>query len=368
MKLFDEVKENIVENLDNFYNPSSSYSKAQTLSALMNETRVTIATELNANPNNVIFTSGATEANNLALFGYKNVKTSSYNIAHLGFDHASVNAALKFLKKSDHNIIKLKYKDIINNLDETIKVLKENNVSFLALSHIYPNIGIKIPIDKISKRIKEEIPRIYIHVDVAQSFMKEEIKMGNIDSLSITAHKIGGLKGVGALILRDKNIISPVIMGGKQNFSLRAGTQNVIGILSFKKAIEAWINNRQEFQSSLSNLNSYFREQFDLSFNDEDYVKIISPTENNICNNIVVIAVKNVLSEHIIRFLDENDIYISAASTCGNPSFKPPFLSAISLEPEFHGGIIRVSFAPYSEKREIDLFLVKFKEAILYFF
>ena len=368
MRLFDEVKENIVTNLDNFYNPNSSYSKAQTLSAQMNETRVTIATELNANPNNVIFTSGATEANNLALMGYKNVKSSKYTLAHLGFDHASVNAALKSLNKLDYKIVKLKYDNIINNLDKTIEKLKEEDVSFLALSHIYPNIGIKIPVEKIAKRIKEEIPRIYIHVDAAQSFMKEELKMSSIDSLAITAHKIGGLKGVGALILRDKNIISPVIMGGKQNFSLRAGTQNVTGILSFKKAIEAWTNNQKKFRSSLSELNSYFRAEFDKTFNKEDFVKIITPTENNTCNNIVVLAVKNVLSEHIIRFLDENDIYISAASTCGNPNFKPPFLNAIKLDSEFHGGIIRVSFAPYSEKREIDIFLEKFKEAILYFF
>jgi cysteine desulfurase len=368
IELLDEVKNNIIKNLEYCYNSSSSHSIGQKASSKIQKTRELIASIFNANPNNVIFTSGATESNNLAIKGYQKKRESVYALAFLGFEHNSVTNPLKELKKEGYNLVKLKYNDIINNLEEVINTLKINKVSFLALCDVYPNIGIKLPIKKIVKRIKEDIPRIHIHVDMAQSFMKTDTKMINIDSISISGHKIGALQGVGALILRDKQIISPIITGGKQNSSLRAGTENILGILSLYDAISVWINNKEVFNNKLLSLNNYIRSEYEKTFHDNNNLKILTPNVNY-CNNIIVIAIRNVLSEHIIRFLDENNnIIISPASTCGNLNFKPPFLSFIELEKEFHNGIIRISISPFSKKSEIDMFFQKFKEAILYFF
>lgn len=362
----EEVKSSISQNLNYSYNPSSSYSLGQKINSEIQKTRNLIGNIFNITPNNVIFTSGGAESNNLAIFGYKNKRNTPYSIAYLGFEHNSIIKPLKYLKKQGHNLVKLNYDDIINNINKTIKILKENKVSFLALSHSYPNIGILLPLEKIVKKIKKELSRIHIHVDIAQSFMKADLTMANIDSISISGHKIGALKGVGALILKNKQLISSTIMGGKQNFSLRSGTENVLGILSFKDAIKVWNKNKELFRNNLLDLNIYFRKQFEIVFSDNKNVKLITPNENY-SKNIITIAIKDILSEHIIRFLDENQIMISASSTCSDLNYKPPFLDLINLPKEFHNGIIRISFSPFNKNSEIDSFFDYFRKGIEYF-
>ncbi len=362
----EEVKNNINKNLSYSYNPSSSYSLGQKVNSEIQKTRNLIGDIFNITPNNVIFTSGATEANNLAIFGYKNKRNTPYSIAYLGFEHNSITKPLKYLEKQGHSLVKLNYDDIVNNIDKVVNILKENKVSFLALSHSYPNIGILLPIEKIVKKIKTELTRIHIHIDMAQSFMKTDLKMANIDSISISGHKIGALKGVGALILKNNQLINPIIMGGKQNFSLRSGTENILGILSFKDAITVWNNNKELFKNNLLDLNICFRKQFKIVFSENKNVKLITPSENY-TRNIITIAVKNILSEHIIRFLDEKEIMISASSTCSDLNYKPPFLDLINLPKEFHNGIIRVSFSPFNKNSEIDSFFEYFQKGIEYF-
>lgn len=362
----EEVKNNINKNLSYSYNPSSSYSLGQKVNSEIQKTRNLIGDIFNITPNNVIFTSGATEANNLAIFGYKNKRNTPYSIAYLGFEHNSITKPLKYLEKQGHSLVKLNYDDIVNNIDKVVNILKENKVSFLALSHSYPNIGILLPIEKIVKKIKTELTRIHIHIDMAQSFMKTDLKMANIDSISISGHKIGALKGVGALILKNNQLINPIIMGGKQNFSLRSGTENILGILSFKDAITVWNNNKELFKNNLLDLNICFRKQFKIVFSENKNVKLITPSENY-TRNIITIAVKNILSEHIIRFLDKKEIMISASSTCSDLNYKPPFLDLINLPKEFHNGIIRVSFSPFNKNSEIDSFFEYFQKGIEYF-
>ncbi len=364
--LLTKVKENINNNLNFCFNPSASYSLGQKISSELQKGRILLGKIFNISPNNVIYTSGATEANNLAIFGYKNKRNNNYPIAYLGFEHNSITKPFKFLKKQGHKLIKLNYNELITNPDEVIDELKDNKVSFLAISHIYSNTGILLPVEKIVKRIKSEIPRIYIHVDMAQSFMKYDLKMNNIDSISISGHKTGALSGTGALILKNNQLIDSVIKGGKQNFSLRSGTENVLGILSFKDAINVWLDNKDEFRNNLHNLNIYFREQFEIIFNNSKNIKLITP-DVNYCDNIITIAMKDILSEHIIRFLDENNIMISASSTCSDLNYKPPFLTLIDLPKDFHNGIIRISFSPFNKKEEIDVFFKHFKEGIDYF-
>lgn len=364
--LLNEVKENINNNLDYCYNPSASYSKGQLITSEIYKTREIIANTFNANPNNVIFTSGATEANNLAIFGYKQKRENRYNIGYLGFEHNSVIKPLKYLKKQGYKLVKLSYNDIVNDIDKVIEELKRKDISFLILNHIYSGIGILLPLEKIVKVIKNEIPRIYIHIDAAQSFMKVDLKINNIDSISVSGHKIGALQGIGALILKNNQLISPFIIGGKQNFSMRGGTENILGILSFRDALGVWNNNKENFRKKIFDLNIYFRKQFEAIFANNNKVKIITPNIHY-SNNIVTIAMKDILSEHVIRYLDEENIMISSSSTCSDLNYIPPFLNTVNLEKYFYNGIIRISFSAFNKREQIDTFFNKFKGALEYF-
>ena len=364
--LLDEIKKNIVSYLDYCYNPSAKYSVAQKTEYEIQKTRKIIADILKISENNVIFTSGGTEANNLAVMGYKLRRESRFSVAYLGFEHTSVLKSVAYLKKQGHGVFGIDYFDLISDIDKVIERLDENNVNLLILSHVYSNIAILLPLKDIVNKIKKAFPKIYIHIDAAQSFMKEELDMSGIDSLSVSAHKIGALKGVGALILRDKQNIAPLIRGGKQNFSLRSGTENVAGILSFKDALDVWNKNNKEFRDAIKSLNLYFRERFLELFENDASVKIITP-DKNYSNSIVTMAVKNVLSEHVIRYLDENSIMISAASNCDNLNFTPEFSKILNLDKSYYNGIIRVSFSAFNKKEEIDIFFDKLKEALDYF-
>ncbi len=349
-------------NLEQFFNPSSAY--ATEINSKIFNVKKMIASELSASAEDVIFTSGGTEANNLAILGYAKSKESKFNIAYLGFEHKSVTTSVEYLKNKNYNIINIDYQLLFNSLNEFIELLKKENITFLILSHIYSESGMLIPIEKIVKRVKKEIPNIYIHVDAVQSFLKYKINLSmGINSISISAHKIHGIKGIGALVLKNRQSISPIILGGKQNNNLRGGTENIFGIISLGLAIEIWQKNRKEFTNTLIDLKKYFDKKFIENFKDDKVIKIL---ENN-NSHIVTLGVKNLFAEHIIRYLESEKIYLSSGSACNDSKSLPKFLKYLKVKKEYHNGIIRVSFSVFNNQDEIDKLFSSLKVALEFF-
>ncbi len=345
-------------NIDNFFNPSSSYSNE--INSLIFDTRNKIAEFLSAKVENVIFTSGGTEANNLAIRGLALKRESKFNIAYLGFEHKSVLCSIDFLEKKGYQTFKINYK-LLENIPKLIEKLKEKNINLLVLSHLYSESGLLIDVENIVKNIRAEIGDIYIHIDAVQTFLKYNVNIDmGIDSISISAHKIHGFKGIGALILKNRNSIAPLILGGKQNHKLRGGTENILGIESLATVLKIWENNLVSFRNKLKELREYFDKEFDKKFTDN---KKIFKIVNNSCH-IVSLAIKDLYSAHIIEYLRKYDIYVSAGSACNDNSSYPAFLNFITIDDNYRQGIIRVSFSIFTKKEEIDIFLEKLKEAI----
>lgn len=363
--LLKEVKENLNTYLENDYNPSAKYLSAEKVNYKINEIRKVLLEVLKIPSYKVIFTSGASEANSMAILGYYLKRESDFSVAYMKMEHSSVLKAFDFLKTKGIKLFKFNYNKLVNDIDSLISDLKVNNIKFIVLNHVYSSSGLLCDIGKVAQKIKDKIPNIYIHADISQSFMKSGFSVKHIDSVALSAHKIGGLKGSGALIIKDMQMISPIIFGGKQNFSLRGGTENLMGIFSLGDAVSVWVKNN-EYKDILRDLNLYFREQFSIAYGKNENVRLITPFENSFYG-IVTFAVKNILGEHIIRFLGENKIMISGPSNCHNLNYIPDFSNFMALDKSFYNGILRVSFSPYNTKKEINEFFNVLNEAIDFF-
>ncbi len=363
--IFSSVKKNIIEFLEFFANPNSPHSLGHKMRQKILSVQKIIANEIYCKAEQVIFTSGGTEANNLAIVGYFNKKENKkYRVATTEIEHKSIKNSNLFTKKFGVEIFYLPNINGIIIEDEIIPFLKKNQIDYLVLSMVYGEIGIHIN-TKVLSAIKREIPNIFIHLDAVQGFLKYPINFGelNIDSLSISAHKVHSLKGVGALIVKDKNRLAPILQGSSQYYGLRAGTENSLGILAFGSAIEFWKDNKESFKKILNELSNHFYLKFDELFKNNQIIKILTPKEYA-SSHIIALGVKNIFSEHIIHILEEKEIYISAGSACNQKGDKPLFLKSFNVPNEFYNGILRVSFSPLNSIDEIDIFLKSLKEAI----
>ncbi|MBN2693091.1 aminotransferase class V-fold PLP-dependent enzyme [bacterium] len=363
--LFPSVKESIINSLDIFANPNSPHSLGHKMRQKIVSVQRVIASELQCKPEQVIFTSGGTEANNLAVVGFFNKKDNKrYRVATTEIEHKSLKNSILSLEKHGVEIFYLPNKNGLIIEDEIIPFLKKNQIDYLALSMVYNEIGIHFN-TKVLSVIKKEIPNIYIHLDAVQGFLKYPINFSelNIDSISISAHKIHSLKGIGALIAKDKNRVAPILQGSSQYYGLRAGTENTLGILAFGASVEIWRDNKESFRANLKKLSKYLYQKYNEMFGDSEIIKILTPLESA-SDHILSLGVKNLFSEHIIHILEEREIYISAGSACNQKGDKPLFLNSFNIPKEFHNGVLRVSLSPLNSCEEIDIFLKALDEAI----
>lgn len=367
-KPFESVKEGIINSIDEFANPNSKYNIGVKNQNKIFETKKILSKMLHCEIENVIFTAGGTEANNLAIFGYVKNKQNKINIASTEFEHKSVTVPLEQLKSSGYNVFSLPHTNGVFDLNKIIPFIEMNNINFIVLSHVYNEIGIMQNLESLTIPLKKQFPSLHIHVDCVQSFMKYNINFNklNIDSLSISGHKVHSIKGIGALIIKSKNQFKPVIFGSTQNNGLRAGTDNLTGIVALNCALKEWEQNLTNYQTKITNLKTYFDKKFDELFIDNETLFYLTPRENG-AKHIVALGVKNILSEHLIHYFEEKEIYVSAGSACNGKGATPLFLKPLNIPAFLHQGIIRISFSVFNKESEIDEFFKHFIDAINYF-
>jgi len=345
---------------EHYGNPSSIYSFSKKPRQAIEKARKIISGKLNANPDEIILTSGGSETDNLALRGaaiYAKNNGKTHIITTVIEHHAILNTC-RALEKEGFSVTYLKVdNEGFINLDELEKAIRDDTF-LVSIMHANNEIGTIQDISAIGKLCRGK--RVYFHTDAVQSFTKVPIDVVemNIDMLSIASHKIHGPKGVGALYLRKGVRIANLITGGSQENNRRAGTENVPGIAGFGKAVELA---KPEHIEKMIKLRDYMIKQIEDSIPD---AKLNGPRQKRLCNNINI-GFRYIEGEGILMSLDMEGICVSTGSACSSKSLDPSHvLMSLGLKHEEVHGSIRFTISRFTEKEEIDFTVEKLKGII----
>jgi cysteine desulfurase len=348
------VAEVIYDSLKNdFANPSSLYAMGAESELNVNRARKVIADSLNCRANGVYFTASASESNNIAIYGLALARKNwGKKIISTGYEHPAVRRPFENLKELGFETVTIDPKSDGNINEEEILNRVDKNTALVCLIHVNNETGAMIDIENLSKKIKEKSRRTVVHIDATQSYMKYKIdtKRLFVDSMSFSAQKINGPKGIGALYLKSGVNIKPVFSGGGQENGLRSGTENTRYIQGFAKAVEILSPNISKHMEMYKALHDELLE----GLNKFDNVIINSP--KNRAPYTVNFSFLGYRSETLLHFLDSQGICVSSASACSRGK-ESHTLSAMGLTKDRIDSALRVSFGVQNTKEDIKALL-----------
>ena len=350
------LHKNVIKKIQNlkfeeFGNPSSVHKIGRNSKKIVEEARRNILSALKAKNYDLIFTSGATESNNLAIKGFikkNNIKT----IFSLQTEHASVIDVVKNLD------IEKKFFNINSNGNVNLKEIeellsKQTNPFLVSIMFANNESGIIHPINEIAKIVRKY--KGIIHCDGVQGLGKIEIDLDSldVDLFSISSHKIGGPTGIGALLINTRNNISPEITGGGQEKNLRSGTENFLGIVGFGEAINEVNNLAKICNSEIKNNRDLLEANLKKLSNE---IKIFGEDTNRLANTCYF-AYPSMTSENQVIALDQKGICVSSGAACSSGKVEPSHvLKAMQVDEKYIHSAIRVSLGWDSTKEQIETF------------
>lgn len=334
-------------------NPSSLHNKGMEAEVYLKNARKTIAQSLKAEEKEIIFTSGGTESDNLALIGaaLANSRRGKHVIT-TSIEHPAVEMPMQYLEELGYEISRLSVgSDGRIDLQELEELLREDTI-LVSIMHVNNEIGTIEPIAEAGELIKKKSPEILFHVDAIQSYGKIPIvpKKQNIDLLAVSGHKIHGPKGSGFLYCRKGVKIKPRNLGGGQESGYRSGTENVPAIAGLSEAVSLILKKQQE------HLDNWYRQRklFSKRLLAIPGVSINGAFDENQAPYIVSVSVENVRAEVLLHALEEKGIYVSAGSACSsNRPQTSRTLQAIGLDRELLDKTIRFSFSVFTTDEEL---------------
>ena len=358
----EQVIERMYEVIKYYYgNSSSVHKKGLEANKIIKDTRNTIADIINCEPNEIVFTSGGSEANNLAIKGVYNAnKGRGKHVITSLYEHPTI---LNTIKNLNNDVTYLKIDSngsiIYNNLEKFIN----RKTILISLMNVNSEIGAINNIDDISKIAKNINEDVIFHTDNVQGFCKIPIDMtlnNNIDLMSMSAHKIEGPKGVGILYIRKNTKINKIIDGSKQQFGYRAGTLNTAGIAGLEIAAKLANKKINENYNKVKKINEYTRNVLN-----NEIENIIINSSNSGSPYILSVSFKNIKSEILLNHLSLKNIFISAGSACASrKNTNSHVLEAINIDKDYITGTIRISFNPNNNIDEINRFIKEVKGII----
>ena len=347
-----ECVEKVIEMLTAKYgNPSSLHGKGLEAEQEIESARAVIAQVLNANASEIYFTSGGTEANNIAVFGSVAAnKKRGRKIVTTAVEHSSVYNSAKELEKEGFEVAFLKPDEAGQITLEQIEEAIDGNTILVSMMLVNNEVGVIFPVEKIKKVIIQKKSPALLHVDAVQAFGKVPINVEKMafDLLTVSAHKVHGPKGVGALYKRKNAHIVPRTFGGEQQKKLRPGTEAVPLIAGFGAAVRQF--NLTEQYEKIFRLNQYFREKI------SNMSKISINSPQNALPYIINISTNEIKSETMLNFLSSKGIFISSGSACAKGK-KSRVLSEMKLSERRIDTALRISFSKYNTTEDVDEFL-----------
>ncbi len=364
-RVYDSVKEIVVKTMTGDYgNPSAKHRKGVEAEQYVKDSAKKLAKILKVNEKEILFTSGGTESNNLALIGSAMAnKRAGMHIITTAVEHAAVLEPVGFLKEQGFEVTVLPVDEHgVVKLDALGAALRPDTI-LVSTMYVNNEVGAVMPVEKIGKMVHEKSPKALYHVDAIQGFGKYRIypKRLGIDLLSVSSHKIHGPKGVGFLYINEKAKVIPQILGGGQQNGMRSGTDNVPGIAGLGVAAEQIYQNLDANDEHLRNLKRHMAEGL---LELPDVILNGMPLEEG-APHILSVSFMGVRSEVLLHTLEDREIYVSAGSACSSHKRKPSStLSSIGLSRDQIECTVRISFSEENTIEEVDYALGVLREVL----
>lgn len=364
-RCYDEVAELVCKVMCTDYgNPSSMHHKGVEAEQYLRYARETLARLLKVNEKEILFTSGGTEADNIALIGtaMANHRRGRHMIT-TRMEHPAVLQTMAYLERQGFEVTYLPVdrtgRISLRDLEHAIR----KDTILVSIMHVNNEIGSVQPIAEAGEVIRRCNPQTLFHVDAVQGFGKFRIHPGkmDIDLLSVSSHKIHGPKGVGFLYIRSGSKVNPIVYGGGQQKGMRSGTENVPGIAGLARAAEMVYADLDRDVDRMYGL----REMLIEGAGRIEDVRVNGCPGREGAPHIVSLSVRGVRSEVLLHALEEREIYVSAGSACS--SNKPQIsdtLKAIGVERDLLGSTIRFSFSVFTTEEEIKYTIQALEEMI----
>lgn len=356
---YDEVADLVAKIMKEEYgNPSSVHHMGMVSSERLSQSREMLASTLKVDPQEIVFTSGGTESDNLALIGVARAcKWRGNHIITTKIEHPAILETMAFLEKEGFEITYLSVDDTgCIDIDALKNAIRKETI-LVSIMFVNNEIGTIMPIQKAGELIKSINKDIYFHVDAVQAYGKILIRPRtmNIDLLSVSGHKIHGPKGVGFIYIKKGTKIVPVCYGGGQQRGMRSGTENVPGIAGLSLAAKKCY---EDFDAKIKKLYDLKQYTVDSLLERVPDIKINGQSPMVGAPHIISVSIKGLAAETVLNMLSSKNIYVSAGSACtsNNPHVSDT-LQAIGLEKDLLESTIRISMSFMTTKEEIDYFL-----------
>lgn len=350
--------------LCDYGNPSSLHKKGMDAEAYIKQGKEQIAKVLKVKEKELYFTSGGTEADNLAIIGgaLANKRNGNHLITS-AIEHPAVLEAMDYLKEQGFEITYLPVNKMGRIESNQLKQALREDTILVSIMHTNNEIGSIQPIAELGEIIKEYNPSILFHVDAVQGFGKSKIypKKMNIDLLSVSGHKIHGPKGSGFLYISEKTKVKPLLFGGGQQLGIRPGTENVPAIAGLLVAVTQIY---QDMDTCLNNLR-YLKERLATGLLEIEQVFLNGYDPQNDAVHILSVSILGIRSEVLLHALEERGIYVSSGSACAsNKPAHSKTLKALGLPKDLLESTLRFSFSVFTKQEDIDYTLQVMKELV----
>lgn len=335
-----------------YYNPSSAYSKAVQVERQVNEARGVLASKIGALPKEIIFTSGATESNNMAVFGTLKARRGKVRLITTEVEHPSIYEVFKSLQSSSD------IEPVFLNVDGTGRVdmnmlsdCLTENTALVSVMHVNNELGTINDLDGIYRLVKSKCPNAVVHSDGVQAYLKLPAKKLSVDMYSVSGHKFHAPKGVGFLYVSSAVKFKGGQIGGGQEQNLRSGTTNVSGILAMSVAADLYGRNQGEWLYNMR----LCKERLASNLSQAGDVLVNGPAVEEGAPHILNLSFMGIRGEVLLHALEEQGILVATGSACSShKKGKNRVLAAIGVNGARQEGALRFSFCPFNTLREVD--------------
>lgn len=346
---------------EGWFNPSSVYRPSMDVQKGMEDVRKACLAAVHARNGKVIFTSGGTEADNLALMGSLKRTRKTGKILLFSLDHPAVLACAEEMTRMGHQVLRIPC-DARGITDlAKLEEMMDPEVLLISVMQVNNEVGSVQPLNRIMELKKKLCPDAWVHVDGVQGFLRCPIDFDRlgIDSYAFSGHKIHALKGTGALVLGKDAKVAPLLYGGGQEGDIRSGTENTVGITALGAAIGAWNPECVETMRALKKrLWNGIRERIP-----EAVLNGPDPEGEDAAPHILNVSFQPVRSQTMLFALEGDGIYVSAGSACASRKQKiSPVLKAMNVSTARADSALRFSLSPFTTEEDIDCAVQKLGE------